>query len=242
MAGGLEPELLTETPAVRAGRDRPARAAAYTPEWTDRAPRRRRRRDRHASTPRLAETAHQRLNRMPRRLALDYLRTAGVRPLPASPAVALAAVELADGRSAPVEVPAGIGVRDAGRADRTGAGDRRTAAPRCPAGSRRSPCWPTAGWLWTAATSSAAWRRSGRARSRPPSSGSGVDTVGRARRACCRSPSSCVPPPGGAVAKAAGQPRSRRRPLLRWEAMSARPGRRAGGGVRRDPRAWTAPA
>ena len=105
VGGGLEPELLPESrQSVLA--ELGARATAYTPEWTDRSAD-----DAGTAVVRvhatLAVAAHTRLNRIPRRLALDYLRAAGVQPLAASPAKALGAVEVAGGVAAPVEVAEG---------------------------------------------------------------------------------------------------------------------------------------
>jgi hypothetical protein len=103
--GGLEPELLSESrrdvESVAA-----ERAAAYVPEWTGRGPD-----DAGVAIVKveatLAQTVHRRLNRLPRRLTLDYLRTAGVRALPGSPALAMGAIEVSEGTAAPLEVPEG---------------------------------------------------------------------------------------------------------------------------------------
>jgi predicted phage baseplate assembly protein len=104
VGGGLEPQLLTESrQSVLAALAE--RAAAYTPEWTDRGT------DAGMALARVSVTllitAHRRLNRIPRRLALNYLQAAGVRALPASPARAVGAIEIADDADVPVGVPEG---------------------------------------------------------------------------------------------------------------------------------------
>jgi predicted phage baseplate assembly protein len=103
--GGLEPELLDEGRQALE-QEAATRAAAYVPEWTGRGP------DdaglallRVGAT--LAQAAHRRLNRLPRRLVLDYLHAAGVRPMAGTPAAAMAAIEIADDAEAPIEVPEG---------------------------------------------------------------------------------------------------------------------------------------
>lgn len=103
--GGLEPELLTESrQAIRETADR--RAVAFVPEWTDRGPD-----DAGVAIVKvdatLAETVHRRLNRLPQRIALEYLHAAGVRALAGTPAEAMGAIEVADGVAAPLEVPEG---------------------------------------------------------------------------------------------------------------------------------------
>jgi predicted phage baseplate assembly protein len=103
--GGLEPQLLPATrQQVRAYVA--SRVAAYTPEWTDRRPH-----DAGVALLRthgtLAEAVHLRLNRLPRRVSLDELDLAGIRGLPASPAVATVAIQVADRATDPIEVPAG---------------------------------------------------------------------------------------------------------------------------------------
>jgi predicted phage baseplate assembly protein len=103
--GGLEPELLTERRQQLLD-ELAGHAASFTPEWTDRRP------DDagvaiakvHAT---LLETAHRRLNRLPRRLALDYLDAAGVRALAGTPALALGAIEVGEGAPGPIEVASG---------------------------------------------------------------------------------------------------------------------------------------
>jgi predicted phage baseplate assembly protein len=103
--GGLEPQLLAPTrQQIRTAVA--ARVEAFTPEWTDRRPD-----DAGVALLRthgtLAEAVHLRLNRLPRRVALDQLDVAGVRPLPGTAAVATVAVALTDRAPDPVEVPAG---------------------------------------------------------------------------------------------------------------------------------------
>jgi predicted phage baseplate assembly protein len=103
--GGLEPELLTQSrQEVEEMADR--RAAAYVPEWTRRGPD-----DAGVAIIKvhvtLAETVHRRLNRLPQRLALGYLRAAGVHALAGTPAEAMGAIEIVDGVAGPVEVPEG---------------------------------------------------------------------------------------------------------------------------------------
>jgi len=103
--GGLEPRLLPES-RVDVEQAAAGRAAAYVPEWTGRGAD-----DAGQAIVRvysfLAETVHRRLNRLPRRLALDYLRAAGVAALAGTPAEALGSVEVADGADGPLEVPEG---------------------------------------------------------------------------------------------------------------------------------------
>jgi predicted phage baseplate assembly protein len=105
VAGGLEPRLFPPTRgeievAVA------ARAPAYVPEWTDR-----RAADAGVALVRahgkLGATVTQRLNRLPRRLALTQLDVAGVRAYPGTPAEALLGVTIADSASAAVGVAEG---------------------------------------------------------------------------------------------------------------------------------------
>lgn len=102
--GGLEPRPLPATAEeIRAFVAR--LVSAYVPEWTDRSP------DDaglallrvHAT---MAAAVTQRLNRMPRRLALAQVELAGVRPRPASTADAVLGLVVAEG-SPPVPVPEG---------------------------------------------------------------------------------------------------------------------------------------
>ena len=103
--GGLEPQLLAES-RVAAEQAAVRRAAAYVPEWTGRGVD-----DAGRAILRvhslLAETLNRRLNRLPRRLTLDYLRAAGVVALAGTPAQAIGAVEVAADTAGPVEVPEG---------------------------------------------------------------------------------------------------------------------------------------
>ena len=103
--GGLEPQLLAPTrQAVRA--QVAARVPAYTPEWTSR------RADDaglalvHAYGA-VAEAVNLRVNHAPRKISLDHLGIAGVRPLQARPAQAVLAIQIAPRATAPVDVPAG---------------------------------------------------------------------------------------------------------------------------------------
>jgi hypothetical protein len=103
--GGLEPRLLPES-RVEAEQEAARRAAAYVPEWSGRGVD-----DAGQAILRvhsmLTETVHRRLNRLPRRLALDYLHAAGVTALAGTPAEAMGSVEVADDAGGPVEVPEG---------------------------------------------------------------------------------------------------------------------------------------
>jgi predicted phage baseplate assembly protein len=103
--GGLEPRLLAPTrQAVRS--QVAARIPAYTPEWTSRAAD-----DAGVALVRtygtVAEAVNVRVNRAPRRLALDHLAIAGVRALQARPADAVLGIEVGRRATAPIDVPAG---------------------------------------------------------------------------------------------------------------------------------------
>ncbi|MEA2292446.1 MAG: hypothetical protein QOE86_85 [Solirubrobacteraceae bacterium] len=103
--GGLEPQLLA--PTRQAVRARVAdRIDDYTPEWTNRRPD-----DAGVALVRaygtVAEAVNVRLNRAPRRLALEHLDIAGVRALQARPAQAMLAIEVAPRAGAAVDLPAG---------------------------------------------------------------------------------------------------------------------------------------
>jgi predicted phage baseplate assembly protein len=103
--GGLEPQLLA--PTRQAVRTRVAdRIDDYTPEWTNRRPD-----DAGVALVRaygtVAEAVNIRLNRTPRKLALEHLDVAGVRALRARPAHAILGIEVAPRARAPVDLPAG---------------------------------------------------------------------------------------------------------------------------------------
>ncbi len=103
--GGLEPELLPGTrESIRAAVA--ARLAGYVPEWTDRSAT-----DAGMALLRvhgtLGAAVTQRLNRMPRRLALSQLELAGVRARSATSATAVLGVTATDNATVPVSVPAG---------------------------------------------------------------------------------------------------------------------------------------
>src|SRR5205814_9236270 len=89
--GGLEPHLLPAArQAVRA--QVAARIPAYTPEWTSRRPGDAGVALVHAYGT-VVEAVNVRVNHAPRKLALDHLAIAGVRPLQARPAQALLGVQ-----------------------------------------------------------------------------------------------------------------------------------------------------
>lgn len=103
--GGLEPELLPGSrESIRA--DVSARLAGYVPEWTDRSTT-----DAGMALLRvhgtLAASVTQRLNRIPRRLALGALDLAGVRARPATSATAILGITAAANAIAPISVPEG---------------------------------------------------------------------------------------------------------------------------------------
>jgi len=103
--GGLEPQLVA--PSRQDVRTQvAARIDAYTPEWTNR-----RRDDAGVALVlaygTLAEAVNVRLNRAPRKLALEHLDLAGVRALQARPAQAILGIEVAARATAAVDLPAG---------------------------------------------------------------------------------------------------------------------------------------
>ncbi len=103
--GGVEPQLLPATrESVRA--QVAARVAAYVPEWTDLSPR-----DPgialHRAHGTVAAAVAQRLNRVPRRLALAQIEVAGVRPRPAGVAEGLVGLALAPRAPGVVDVASG---------------------------------------------------------------------------------------------------------------------------------------
>jgi len=103
--GGLEPQLVVPSRQAvwtQVG----ARIDDYTPEWTNR-----RRDDAGVALVlaygTLAEAVNVRLNRAPRRLALEHLDLAGVRALQARPAQAMLGIEVAPRATAALDLPAG---------------------------------------------------------------------------------------------------------------------------------------
>ena len=215
--GGLEPELLTES-RQDVLEVMGSRATSYTPEWTVRTP------DDagtaivkvHAT---LAAVAHRRLNRIPRRLALDHLHAAGIQPRPASPALALAAVQVAEG--APDRAgPGGRRVHHSRGTDRPGARD--------PAGCTALPGGVVGiavladGWLALDRGTDLDGLQPFGPRPLPPAElWIGIDSGPLPPEGTLAVALELAPPPGRATASAsASAPRSAP-PLVRWEAIAA---------------------
>jgi predicted phage baseplate assembly protein len=103
--GSVEPQLVAPTRQAVRGQVA-GRIDDYTPEWTDRRPD-----DAGVALVRaygtVAEAVNVRLNRAPRKLALEHLDIAGVRALQARPAQAILAIEVAPRADAPLGLPAG---------------------------------------------------------------------------------------------------------------------------------------
>ena len=212
--GGLEPELLTESrPAVESGAAE--RAAAYVPEWTGRGP------DDagvavvkvHAA---LAETVHRRLNRIPRRLAVDYLNAAGLHALAGTPAEAIAAIEVADGAAGPLEVPEGsVFTTAAGSALETGRSC--SALP----GQLAALAVLTDGWLTLDQLSPPYGLEPFGAHPRPSAElWLGLDTSVAPAGILCLAVE-LLPPPGRATAESVANQDPDAPSLVRWEAMTA---------------------
>jgi predicted phage baseplate assembly protein len=118
--GPSVPELVRAARQATAGAAR-ARIRGYTPEWAA-----------EAADPddageafirlyaELMEPVLERANRLPERQFVEFLRTAGVRPLVPSPATALLRFEIAGAAPEPVVIPRGFQV---GAAPATGSGD-----------------------------------------------------------------------------------------------------------------------
>jgi predicted phage baseplate assembly protein len=110
--GGLEPQLAPPTRQAVRGRVSD-RIEDYTPEWTSRRPD-----DAGVALVRaygtLAEAVNVRLNGAARKLALEHLDLAGVRPLQARPAQAMLGIEVSPRAHAPLDVPAGSAFLAAG--------------------------------------------------------------------------------------------------------------------------------
>ena len=103
---GSQPELLAASKeAVRAALE--ARITGFTPAWTNPAPD-----DSGVALVRLfgiqMEPLLSRVNRLPDKALVEYLRIAGVTPLPATPAEALLTFTIAPAAGASVVVPAGF--------------------------------------------------------------------------------------------------------------------------------------
>jgi predicted phage baseplate assembly protein len=214
VSGGLEPELLPESrQSVLA--ELGTRAASYTPEWTDRSPD-----DAGAAIVRvhavLAVAAHTRLNRIPRRLALNYLQAAGVQALPASPAQALSAIEVADGVDQPLEVAEGsVFTTPAGLALETAHGC--SALP----GRIGAVAVLANGWLTLDRGEDLGGLPPFGPRPQPPAElWIGLDSA-IAPAGILSIAVELTTPPGRAAASAAANRPAAERPLLRWEAISA---------------------
>jgi len=212
--GGLEPELLTEdrNEVQLAAVDL---AAAYVPEWTGRGP------DdagvailKVHST--LAEAVHRRLNRLPRRLALDYLHAAGIRALPGSSAEAIGAIEVADGTPGPLEVPEGsVFGPPNGPVLETGRGC--SALP----GKLAAIAVLSEGWLALDRLEPPYRLRPFGAHPRPSAElWLGLDTTANPVGTLCLA-ADLLPPPGRATAHSIASQDPDPPPLLRWEAMTA---------------------
>jgi predicted phage baseplate assembly protein len=215
--GGLEPQLFAENRSDLLA-EAYARATEYVPEWTDRGP------DDagtailkvHAT---LIETAHRRLNRVPRRLALEHVGAAGVRALAGTAARAVGGIEIAEEVNAPTDVP----------------GDTVFTTPAGPSGpvlEIAHGCTAVPGRVASAAVLADGWLVLDRidpaygvqpfgTRPHPPAEfWLGVDTA--------VTPAGTLtfaielrPPPGRATAESVANQEIEPPPLLRWEAMTA---------------------
>jgi predicted phage baseplate assembly protein len=217
VAGGLEPQVLPTTrQSIRAAVL--ARVDAYTPEWTDRG-----RDDAGVAIVKahgtLAEAVHLRLNRLPRRLALDYLQAAGVRPLAAAPARAIGSIEVSERATAPLAVAAGtVFVTPAGATgpaletqDPTGALPGRLGAVAVLAD----------GWLVLDQVDTLAGLQPFGARPRPPAElWIGLD-IPVAPEGVLSLAVELVVPPGRPAVDAAATQENPSPPLIRWEAVAA---------------------
>ncbi len=216
IAGGREPLLLPpDRQQIRA--DLAEHAAAFTPEWTGR-----RADDAGVALVRtygtVAEAVHLRLNRVPRKLALEHLRAAGVRPLPARSATAGVGVRLAERATAPVEITAGtVFVTPAGA---TGPALETLAGCTCLPGSVAVVASLAAGWLVSTTPAVLPNMRPFGSRAQPPAE----LWIGMATNVCPTGTLSLAldvvsldRPVGSAILT---QPNTMP-PTLRWEAMTA---------------------